>query len=101
MLCGQDPGSQHNLDTLNMFSSDLHVVIIPSRVIHPFGAGKGVLDRMVRLTGRGAASGMFEQIEAYFVGMRTENRIPYKIPALHTLSNIFYNTLWNNRRNTC
>ena len=39
-------------------------------------------DRMVRLTGRGGASGILEllkQIEAYlnFVGIRTENRIPY------------------------
>ena len=40
------------------------------------------------LPGRGAASGilgLLEQIQAYLVGMRTGNRIPYKIPPVHTL----------------
>ena len=49
-----------------------------------------MLDRMVRLTGRGGASGILEhlkQIEAYLnlVGIRTESRIPYEIPPMHTL----------------
>ena len=32
----------------------------PPRVIHPLREGKGVLDRMVSLTGHGAASGINE-----------------------------------------
>ena len=36
MLCGQDPGSQHNLDTLSMFSSMIYISLVP-RVIHLLG----------------------------------------------------------------
>ena len=39
MLCGQDPGSQHNLDTLNIFSSMMYILLLPPppRVIRSLG----------------------------------------------------------------